>query len=171
MVRKSNEIVLGIDPGFDRFGWSIVLSKGAEQQLIDCGCIETDRKTSRFERYEHIQQFLTQIIQHYKPTAAGIEQLYFSKNVSTALPVAEIRGLAIATLLRFNIEIREFNPGTIKSAITGNGKADKEAMRKMVLLQLANPDQAVKERIANALDDTIDAIGVALTAARTPTSV
>lgn len=171
MVKKANQIILGIDPGYDRFGWAIIYSQAGQLRLIDCGCIETDKKASRFGRYAHVQDFLTKIIEHYHPTVAGLEQLFFSRNVSTALPVAEIRGLAIAVLLRHQVEILEFNPGTVKSAVAGNGKADKAAMRKMVLIQLGNVDPAVRQRVETALDDTVDAIGVALTAAQTPTSV
>lgn len=171
MEKKLPEIVLGIDPGYDRFGWAVLATQSGKHILIDCGCVETNRKADRLVRYLQIHQTLSEILRKYSPTVAGMEQLFFSKNVSTALPVAEIRGLAIALFLERSIQVREFNPGTVKSCVTGNGRADKNAMRKMVLLQLGNIQSDLRARVTAELDDTIDAIGVALTALRTPTSV
>ena len=171
MAKNAPEIVLGIDPGYDRFGWAIVAHDTRKHALVDCGCIETNRKATKLERYAHIQTELLHILTKYQPTIAGMEQLFFSRNVSTALPVAEVRGLAISCFLQHHVELREFNPGTIKSSVTGNGKADKIAMRKMVLLQLGTVDADLRQKVTKELDDTIDAIGVALTALRSPSSV
>ncbi|MBW7956239.1 crossover junction endodeoxyribonuclease RuvC [Patescibacteria group bacterium] len=171
MVNSVPSIILGIDPGYDRFGWAVLSVTQGQVVLLNCGCVETDRKKSRLERYAQIQQTLKQLLDRYHPTKAGMEQLFFSKNVTTALAVAEIRGLTIACLLEYQVSIEEFNPGTIKSCVTGNGRADKTAMRKMVLLQLGNIPLALRQKVEQEIDDTIDAIGVALTAVRTPTSV
>ena len=171
MEKKLTEIVFGIDPGFDRFGWAVVSHQAGRHVLLDCGCIETNRKAERLARYQQIHNTLKTIFEKYQPTIAGMEQLFFSKNVSTALPVAEIRGMVIGLMLERAIQVREFNPGTVKSCITGNGRADKNAMRKMILLQLGPVSVELRERVTKELDDTIDAIGVALTALRTPSSV
>lgn len=171
MANQLPEVVLGIDPGYDRFGWAVISQLRGQHVLLACGCVETNRKATRLERYLQIQQTVTQIIEKFHPTVAGMEQLFFSKNVSTALPVAEIRGLAISLFLQNQISVREFNPGTVKSCVTGNGRADKESMRKMVMLQLGPVTDHLRQQTAKELDDTIDAIGVALTALRTPTSV
>jgi len=171
MEKKLAEIVLGIDPGYDRFGWAIVSRLSGQHVLLDCGSIITNRNENRLQRYLQIHQTLKTILEKYHPSVAGIEQLFISKNISTALPVAEIRGLAIALIIEREIELREFNPGTIKSCVTGNGRADKTAMRKMALLQLGAVSSELRQRVKNELDDTIDAIGVALTAVQTPSSV
>jgi crossover junction endodeoxyribonuclease RuvC len=168
---NTTNTVLGIDPGYDCFGWAVVLLQKGKTQLVDCGCIETDRQADRFDRYLQIQHTLQKILDHFHPNIVGLEQLYFSKNVTTALPVAEVRGLAIGQCIQRQISVREFNPGTVKSAITGNGRADKNAMRKMIMLQLGSISEDFRQRVNTELDDTIDAIGVALTAAQSTSSV
>lgn len=170
-MTSTPRIILGIDPGFDQVGWAITKQTGSTTTLIDCGCIVTDRKRTRFERYMQIEQQLADIIKAYAPTAAGIEQLYAARNTTTVIPVAEARGIIIGCLLRANIQIHELNPSTIKSAVAGHGRADKAAMKKMVLLQLGNISAPLRTKVEKTLDDTIDAIGVALTAATLRSSV
>ncbi|MBW7943815.1 crossover junction endodeoxyribonuclease RuvC [Patescibacteria group bacterium] len=168
MVKPVPEIVIGIDPGYDRFGWAVFSQLNGQQLLLDCGCIVTNRKAPRLERYLQILDELSGILEKYSPMTAAMEQLFFSRNVSTALPVAEIRGLAMALFLQRHMAVRQFNPGTVKSSVTGNGKADKTAMRKMVLLQLGPVSPQLHQKVSDELDDTIDAVGVAMTAIRTP---
>lgn len=152
--------ILGIDPGFDRVGWAITRQNESTTTLIDCGCIVTDRKRTRFERYLQIEEQLTQIIEAFRPRAAGIEQLYAARNTTTVIPVAEARGIIIGCLLRADIQIHELNPSTIKFAVAGHGRADKAAMKKMVLLQLGSIAPSLRTKVEKTLDDTIDAIGV-----------
>lgn len=168
---SSLRTILGIDPGFDRVGWAVMKQVSGQTQLIDCGCIVTNRKLSRFQRYQEIEQQLTQIIQVYAPSVVGIEQLYAARNTTTVIPVAEARGIIIACLLRAALEIHELNPSTVKSAVTGHGRADKQAMKKMVLLQLGSIPTQLRIKLDKTLDDTIDAIGIALTATTLRSSV
>lgn len=162
---KSVQRIIGIDPGFDRIGWAVFHRQGATMHLIDCGCIQTTKQLSRLERYLELEQQLTQILDKHQPTTAGIEQLYAARNTTTVIAVAEARGIILSCLLKHTKQIHELNPSTVKSAVAGSGRADKVAMKKMVLLQLGKIDPTLRTKVEKTLDDTIDAIGIALTAA------
>jgi crossover junction endodeoxyribonuclease RuvC len=95
-------------------------------------------------------QELEQLLDTYQVTEAGIESLFWFKNKSTALDVSEARGVIIATLLRHQIKISEYTPLQIKQSVTGYGRADKQAVEKMVRLELSLTDTII--------DDTIDAL-------------
>ena len=163
--------IIGIDPGFDRLGWAVFYRQGSAMKLIDCGCIQTTKQRPRLERYLELEEQLTQLLEIHRPTSAGIEQLYASRNIKTVITVAEARGITLSCLLKHTKHIHELNPSTVKSAVTGSGTADKSAMKKMVLLQLGKIDPTLRFKVENTLDDTIDAIGVALTAATVQSSV
>lgn len=149
--------ILGIDPGYDRLGWAICEIIGPNLKVIKYGCIQTNKKESITQRYSQIIEELTLILREYKPDELAIENLYFSKNTKTALRVSESKGVIIALALLKKMKIYEYNPVTIKQAVTGFGKADKKSVEKMTLMQLklANKD--------NVIDDAIDALAVAVT--------
>jgi crossover junction endodeoxyribonuclease RuvC len=151
-------VIIGIDPGYDRIGWAVgkpISEHGLTLQAM--GCIQTNSKHSLIERYQQLDQELSLILKKYQPTQAAIETLYFSKNQKTALHVSEARGIIISTLFRTQVEIFEYNPVQIKQAVTGYGHADKAAIAKMITLRLGL-HQSGKE-----LDDTLDAVAIALT--------
>lgn len=146
-------ITLGIDPGFARLGYALVENKNFIYNLLDSGLIETFSKDSYNKRLLHIYNSLNEIIIKYKPNNAAIEELFFSKNTKTALKVAESRGIVVLALTINNVDFVEYKPKEIKSHITGNGNASKDAIMKMVnLLTNSNVFQ----------DDTADAIAIAL---------
>lgn len=151
---KQTPLCIGIDPGYDRVGWAIgKISNPLD--VIEYGCIETDKKQSLFERYAQIGKVIKNLCEKHHPSEAAIETLYFSRNTSTALPVSEARGVIIGQLLD-NCKIFEYSPGTIKLAVTGSGRAPKTAIDKMVRMQLNLRKQP-------ELDDTMDALAVLLT--------
>lgn len=145
--------VIGIDPGIEKTGFAVVDHKGGKPIILDCGCIKTSKVNSTPQRLVQIAADLNEVLTQWKPQAAGIEQLYFSKNVKTALTVAHARGVILLTLSQHKLKIVELNPGTIKNAMTGDAKATKKQMQKMLQyttgIQLTN-------------DDTIDAVCIAL---------
>lgn len=149
-------VVISIDPGYDRLGWSIG-KIDSSFLLIAAGCIQTDKKKDIFLRYTQIQTELKKILVTYKPTEAAIETLFFSKNTSTALRVSEARGVIIATLLDAHCTVFEYNPVEIKQAVTGNGAANKAAVEKMVRMQ------TTLQKNTKLIDDAIDAIAVGIT--------
>jgi crossover junction endodeoxyribonuclease RuvC len=155
---KNKEIILGIDPGYDRLGWAIgYKTKNRQVETIDYGCIQTNKKDSLFNRYEQIILELNKILEKYKPKYLAIETLFFSKNTKTAMKVSEARGVIISLCLQFNLEIFEYHPVQIKQAVAGHGQADKKAVDKMTRLQLnLNNDKKI-------IDDAMDALAIVLT--------
>lgn len=147
-------ICIGIDPGFDRVGWAVG-TVGSSVKVLAYGCIQTSEELSQTQRYLSIITQLKSIIEEHNPTEAALETLYFARNVSTALPVSEARGIILSQLIP-TCSIAEYAPGTIKLAVTGHGRATKSAVEKMVRLQL-------KLHSKPELDDTMDALAVLLT--------
>ena len=155
-THSNQTIIIGIDPGYDRLGWSIGTLTNT-YALITAGCIQTDKKKSIFERYNTIIVELEKIIQKHQPSEAGIETLFFSKNTTTALRVSESRGVVITCLLQSGCRVFEYNPVEIKQAVTGSGSATKPAVEKMVRMQTNLPNTN------KLIDDAIDAIAVGIT--------
>ena len=151
------QCLLAIDPGFDRLGWAIGQRQNKEIEVLDYGCIQTKRKIALFDRYRQILTDLQKIYQTHHPQELAIEQLFFSRNISTALPVSETRGLVIGFFLWQGVEVFEYHPNQIKLAVTGHGRADKRAVEKMVRWQFHLP----KEK--KIIDDAIDALAILLT--------
>lgn len=158
--------ILGIDPGYDRVGWGIVQSDGPTFTVVAYGCIQTAKSDPLIERYRQIDRELEHIVVTYQPTDAAIESIFFAKNQTTAMHVAEARGVIISCLFRHQLGYGEYTPLQIKQAVTGFGKADKAAVEKMIRLQLklnqAGGAGASKDQ-AKVLDDALDALAVSLT--------
>ncbi|MCB0077441.1 MAG: crossover junction endodeoxyribonuclease RuvC [Anaerolineales bacterium] len=150
-----SERLLGIDPGTAIVGWGVV--EGADQalHLVDYGTIRTPANTPLVERVTQIYDELNALLDQFQPTGVGIEQLFFARNVSTALPVAHARGVMLLAAAKRGLPLREFTPMQIKQAITGYGGADKTQMQQMVRL-LLGLDSIPRP------DDAADAIAVAL---------
>lgn len=158
---KVEHYILGLDPGYDRLGWAISSSKGQPLPVIAYGCIQTDKSTDIMSRYQQIIRELSEVIAQYQPQTAAIESLFFSKNQTTAMRVAEVRGVIIAQLLAHQVAIHEYNPMQIKLVAAGHGRADKTAMAKMVKLQVQWPVGQLPT--AKTLDDALDAVAMCLT--------
>ena len=146
-------IILGIDPGTTRIGYGLIEKKNG-LRLITYGVIEP-KGVSQVERLLTLSRELRKIIKKHKPTVAGIEKLYFSKNQKTALSVAEARGVITLVVAEEGIPVLEFGPNEIKSAVTGYGGSDKEAVRKIVALSLG-------VRTIEGMDDASDALAIAI---------
>lgn len=147
--------VVCFDPGYDRLGWAVGELDGKKVVVLGHDLIQTDKNVSWEKRLANLQQNINQIIQHFQPDEAAIEQVFFSKNTKTALKIAEVRGLIESLLISSKIKIHQLSPQAVKLAATGHGSADKLAVRKMVGLQL-NLDTC------NLIDDTIDALAMLL---------
>lgn len=158
--------LMGIDPGYDRVGWAVGVATGTKLTKLACGLIQTDPAQSLVERYQAIDTQLTALVEQYQPQEAAIESLFFYNNKSTAIHVAEARGVIISTFFRHQMKVAEYTPLQIKQAVTGFGQADKKAVEKMVMLQLKKelPPQV------KLIDDTLDALACLLTHATSRTS-
>ena len=149
--------ILGIDPGTGILGFGVIeVGKGGHSQLVDAGVIRTPVHEDDAIRLQTIYDELTDIIASTKPTAMSVEKLFFARNVTTAMTVAQARGVVLLCGKQANLEIFEYTPLQIKMAITSYGKADKKQMQEMVrvLLGLAEVPKP---------DDCADALAAALT--------
>jgi len=156
MIPKT-EIILGVDPGFGRAGFGILEKTKSGCQVLSYGCIDTSPKKEFGERLLEVSEGMNYLIKKYKPQRMAVEKLFFSKNITTAIQVAEARGVVILAATTFGLRVEEFTPPQIKQAITGYGKAEKKQMQKMVAMILG-----IKEKIKS--DDAADALAVALCA-------
>ena len=130
------EIILGVDPGYGRTGFGVVEKVRGEWVAIACGCIETSVKDPFVDRLVELHSELKKIIKKYQPTVAGVEDLFFAKNVKTAMKVGQARGVILLTLIEEGISVSEFTPLQVKQAITGYGRAEKFQVQKMLQMIL-----------------------------------
>lgn len=155
---RNMERILGIDPGFGRVGYGVVEQKnGRDWVCVTYGCIETSPKKTFVERLAAIHDELEGIIKKYKPSRMAVEELFFVKNITTGIDVAQARGVIVLTGVENNLPIDEFTPLEVKQAMTGYGRAEKGQMQKIMGLVLG-----IKEKITP--DDAADALAIALTA-------
>ena len=152
-------IILGIDPGLARMGWGVVDDNKRRVCAIDYGCFETEKTTPHAERLLAVHNELTGIIKKYKPDRVAVEQLFFSKNVKTALQVGEARGVIMLTCAQSSAPVVEISPKAVKLALTGYGQADKAQMQKIIQLTL-------KLKELPKPDDAADALAIAIVGAR-----
>ncbi|MBU0668369.1 crossover junction endodeoxyribonuclease RuvC [Patescibacteria group bacterium] len=148
-------IILGIDPGTATTGFGVIKVENGDARLLDYGCIETSKNEQLAKRLNQIGKDLEEIIEMWHPDNIAIEELFFSKNVKTALHVAHARGAIMQKLSDHGYEINEYKPQQIKEAVSGYGKAEKKQVQKMVQLilkmnELPKPDDAA-DALATAI--------------------
>jgi len=148
--------IIGIDPGTGILGFGVIDVEGTKMKLVDAGVIRTPANTPHDERLEEIFDGLTEIIEANKPDQFSIEKLFFTNNITTAMSVAEARGVALLVARRAHLPIAEYTPPQIKQTVTGYGSADKKQVQEMVRVQLG-----LKE--VPKPDDCADALGAAIT--------
>lgn len=130
-------VIIGIDPGTAITGYGVIESSGNKIKLIDYGCIITDKKSSAAERLKILDKELSKIIKKYKPQKIAVEDIFFFKNLKTAIKVSQARGVVLATAARSKVPlIEEYTPLQIKQAVSGYGRADKKQVQKMVKILL-----------------------------------
>lgn len=147
--------IIGIDPGTGILGFGVIDAQGGHTRLVDAGVITTPAHTPLPERLEEIYTGLTSIIASTKPQYMAIEKLFFNQNVTTAMSVAQARGVAMLTGQQAGLTITEYTPLQIKQSLTGYGRASKAQVQEMVRmqLQLAEPPRP---------DDCADALAAAI---------
>ena len=143
--------IIGIDPGTGILGFGVVDYKKGKTTMVTAGVITTPAHTPIDERLEEIFDGLTEIITETNPEVMSIEKLFFSQNVTTAISVAQARGVAMLTGRRAKLPIAEYTPQQIKQTLTGYGKADKKQMQEMVRVQLGLTETPKPDDCADAL--------------------
>ncbi len=156
MKKNNYQTLLAIDPGFDRIGYAIGINQNNHLTIKTYGLIQTNKTDDLFVRFQQIKKELIHLIKQYQIDECAIESLFFFKNHKTALIVSEARGVIISCLLDFNVTINQYTPLQIKQALTGYGRADKKAIKKMVNL-------LTKIEVSKLQDDTVDALAILFT--------
>lgn len=136
-------------------GWGVVEETGGTLHLVDCGVLTTPAGLPQASRLLQLYNDLRDLIERYQPAAAAVEELFFGKNVNTALTVGQARGIALLAFAQAGISVHEYKPLQIKQALAGYGGADKRQVQEMVRLTLRLP--AIPRP-----DDAADAVAVAI---------
>jgi crossover junction endodeoxyribonuclease RuvC len=147
--------IIGIDPGLASSGWGVVDFDNQRLIYIAHGCIETHPDRSGAERLFYIYKAFCSVLDAYKPGESAIETLYFGRNITSAMPVAEARGVLSMALAEREIPVREFTPGLIKQAVVGKGAAEKRQIQEMVRLILGLDAVPAPDHAADALGAAI----------------
>ena len=154
-------IILGIDPGLATMGYGVISAVHGNFSVIDYGVVTTPKELTLPQRLAQLEEGVKELVETFQPQNIAIEELFFSKNITTGIPVAEARGVILLTAVKsLGDEVYEYTPNQIKMAITGYGGADKIQMQHMVqaLLRLKKVPRP---------DDAADALAVALCHAQT----
>ena len=149
-------IILGIDPGLATLGYGVIEKDvRGNFRAIDCGVVLTPKDEGLPVRLALLEEGLQKILEKYKPDEIAMEELFFSKNITTGIAVAHARGVALLTCVKGCGKLYEYTPMQIKQALTGYGKADKKQMQSVVtsLLKLKSIPKP---------DDAADALAIAL---------
>lgn len=152
---REKKRILGIDPGFGIVGYGVIDFEGNEEKVVNYGVIKTDPKASISKRLLEIYEEISKLIKIYKPTESAVEELYFFRNVTTAIFVGEARGVIVLALEEAKTGIYEYTPMEVKMAVTGYGKATKRQVQEMVRIIL-------KMNEIPKPDDAADALAIAI---------
>jgi len=147
-------IILGIDPGTTRIGYGFIKKEGGKLRHLESGLVKFPKNDTR-EKLVILEESINGLIQKHRPEKVGVEKLYFTKNKKTAIAVAEARGVILNTIIKTGTPFLEIGPGEVKLAVTGDGRATKEAVARMV-----NYFLEIKPK--KMVDDVSDALAIAI---------
>jgi crossover junction endodeoxyribonuclease RuvC len=148
-------VIMGIDPGFAITGYGIVKYEGNRFSVVDYGAITTNTGVELSKRLLTLNNGLEELIGRYRPDAVSVEELFFNKNIKTALTVGHGRGVAILAAAKAGVEVFEYTPLQVKQAVVGYGRAEKAQMQQMIKVIL-NLSAIPKP------DDVADALAIAV---------
>ncbi|MDR0856147.1 MAG: crossover junction endodeoxyribonuclease RuvC [Clostridiales bacterium] len=157
--------IFGIDPGLATVGFGIV-DKGARGELaaVDYGVVTTPKELTTIDRLVILHEAFGALLTKYAPDAVAVEELFFARNVTTGIPVAEARGVLLMTVRAFTANLFEYTPLQVKMSITGYGQADKGQIQFMV-------QRMLRLKVVPKPDDAADALAIAITHANTNMSL
>lgn len=156
--------ILGIDPGVAIVGFGLIEMERSAVRMLQYGAINTSAGLPLATRLVQIEQDLTQLIRQFQPDEIAIEELFFSKNITTGIAVAHARGVILYTAERLHLPVYEYTPMQIKQAVVGYGLADKHQVMDMTR-------RLLKLRSIPRPDDAADALAIAMCHARSATSL
>ncbi len=144
-------IIMGIDPGFAITGYGIVKYEGNKFSPLEYGAVLTKASTPFAQRLLELDEGLSAVIEKYKPEAISVEELFFNKNIKTAIMAAHGRGIALAAAARSGAEVYEYTPLQVKQAVVGYGRAEKAQVQQMIKVILNLPGIPKPDDVADAL--------------------
>ncbi|MDI6778027.1 MAG: crossover junction endodeoxyribonuclease RuvC [Patescibacteria group bacterium] len=147
--------ILGIDPGTATTGWAVVEEVKKNPRLVACGCVNTSKLNSDAERLVEIGRDIGSLIKKYKPREAAVEDLFFFKNLKTAITVAQARGVILYEIKKNKLPLFAYTPLQVKQALTGYGRAEKKQIQIMV-------KNILKLKSVPKPDDAADAVAIAI---------
>ena len=156
--------ILGIDPGVAIVGFGLIESERGAVRMLQYGAVNTSAGLPLATRLVQIEQDLTQLIQQFKPDEIAIEELFFSKNITTGIAVAHARGVILCTAEKLHLPIYEYTPMQVKQAVVGYGLAEKKQVMDMTR-------RLLKLKAIPRPDDAADALAIAICHARSATSL
>lgn len=145
------QVVMGIDPGAANLGFGIVRVEGNRMVALDGGVVETSAELPIERRLERIHRSLTELIAWHQPRAMAVEDLYFGKNVRSAMAVGQASGVAMLAAAQHGVRCYAYTPQAIKMAVCGSGAADKHQVQRMVGTLLGLPEPPTPDHAADAL--------------------
>jgi crossover junction endodeoxyribonuclease RuvC len=145
------QVVMGIDPGPANLGFGIVRVEGNRMVALDGGVVETSAELPIERRLERIHRALAELIAWHEPKAMAIEEVYFGKNVRSAMAVGQASGVAMLAAAQRGVECFAYTPQAIKMAVCGSGAAGKRQVQRMVGTLLSLPEPPAPDHAADAL--------------------
>lgn len=143
--------ILGLDPGFGTLGYGVIDVAGNKLRHITHGVVVTEKNKPIQIRLKDLYDQVGRIIRDHAPNEVAIEQLFFYKNVTTAIAVGEARGVALLAVVEFDLPIFEYTPHMVKKAVSGSGRATKADIQKWVTLLLGLEEKPKPDDAADAL--------------------
>lgn len=156
--------ILGIDPGIAIVGFGLIESNRGSVQMLQYGAVTTEAGLPLATRLVQIENDMTALIVQLKPDEIAVEELFFSKNITTGIAVAHGRGVILCTAERLGVPIFEYTPMQVKQAVAGYGLADKKQVMDMT-------KRLLKLKAVPKPDDAADALAIAICHARSATSL
>jgi crossover junction endodeoxyribonuclease RuvC len=144
-------IILGIDPGLANTGWGVIERNGSRFRCIAYGCISTPSTQPLAQRLSVIHDGVAEVIARYAPTECAVESVFFGSNAKSAFATGQARGVALLATAGSQLEIGEYSPVQIKSAVVGSGTADKKQIQYMVRVVLGLDHEPSPDHAADAL--------------------
>ena len=147
-------LVLGVDPGSIVTGYGLVVKEKNQMACIQAGTIRSSNQIPFYKRIHHIFQSVLEIMHHYRPQEMAIEDVFFAKNVKSALKIGHARGAVLIAAVQCGIRIFEYTPLEIKKSLVGYGRATKEQVRSMVQMILrmkTQPELDTSDALAAAI--------------------
>jgi len=159
-------IILGVDPGSTIVGYGVIRTSANKKnglEVVDFGCIVTDKFLTTGERLKKINKGITKLIEKYEPNVMSVENLFFFKNLKTVMPVSQTKGVILLAAAQKKLPVMEFTPLQVKMAIAGYGRAEKKQVQEMIKKVVCLDSFDLKQNHRKK-DDAYDALGVAICA-------